>query len=219
MSGSFHRPDAEAGLGTAQDGVGGVQADDVLDLLTHPVRLGGGQVDLVQDRDDLVIVVDGLVDVGQGLGLDALGGIDHQQAALAGGEGARDLIGEVDVARRVHQVQDVIEPVLRPVVQAHGLGLDGNAPLLLDIHGIENLRRHLARGQPAGELDQPVGQGGFAVVNVGYHTEVSDAVDGRGRHGRAGSTAGPDRQRARRSRGISRTGRGGLHRRKGRFRV
>ncbi len=37
-----------------------------------PLGLGGGQVDLVEDRDDLVVVVDGLVDVGQGLGLDAL---------------------------------------------------------------------------------------------------------------------------------------------------
>ena len=50
------------------------------------VRLGGRQVDLVQHRHDLVVVVDGLVDVGQGLGLDALAGVHHQDRALAGGQ-------------------------------------------------------------------------------------------------------------------------------------
>ncbi len=35
-----------------------------------PVRLGGGQVDLVQHRHDLVAGVERLVDVGQGLRLD-----------------------------------------------------------------------------------------------------------------------------------------------------
>ena len=59
-------------LARAQHRVRGVDADDVLDLLAHPLGLGGRQVDLVQDRDDLVVVVDGLVDVGQGLGLDPL---------------------------------------------------------------------------------------------------------------------------------------------------
>jgi hypothetical protein len=34
--------------------------------------LGGGQVDLVEDRDDLVVGVDRLVEVGQRLRLDAL---------------------------------------------------------------------------------------------------------------------------------------------------
>ena len=71
-------------MAEASDGVGGVEADHVLDLLAHPVRLGGGQVDLVQHRHDLVVVVDRLVDVGQGLRLDALARVHHQDRALAG---------------------------------------------------------------------------------------------------------------------------------------
>ena len=61
----------------------GVEADHVLDLLLHALRLGGGQVDLVEDRHDLVVVVDRLVDVGEGLRLDALAGVDHQERAFA----------------------------------------------------------------------------------------------------------------------------------------
>src|SRR5690606_28865647 len=102
-----HVIDAEAGPGRADHGVGGVEADDLLDLGLDPFGLGGGQVDLVEDRDDLVVVVDRLVDVGQGLGLHALGGVDHQQGAFAGGQRTRDLVGEVDVAGRVHQVEDI----------------------------------------------------------------------------------------------------------------
>jgi len=73
-------------LARDQDGVGGVEADDVLDLLLDALRLGGGQVDLVEDRHDLVVGVERLVDVGERLRLDALRGVDHQQRALAGGE-------------------------------------------------------------------------------------------------------------------------------------
>ena len=109
--------DAEAGLGRDQDRVGGVEADHVLDLLLDLVGLGGRQVDLVEDRHDLVVVVERLVDVGQRLRLDALAGVDHQQRALAGGERAVDLVGEVDVAGRVDQVEDVVLAVLRLVVR------------------------------------------------------------------------------------------------------
>ena len=72
-----------------------------------PLRLGAGQVDLVDHRDQLQPVLDRQVGVGDGLRLDPLGGVDDQQGALAGGEAARDLVGEVDVAGRVDQVQVV----------------------------------------------------------------------------------------------------------------
>ena len=79
-----------------------------------PLGLGGGQVDLVEDRHDLEPGIDRLIDIGQGLGFDALAGIDHQQRAFAGGQAAADLIAEVDMARRVHQVEDIGLAVLRP---------------------------------------------------------------------------------------------------------
>ena len=62
-----HLVDPLPGLGRALHGLRGVEADDVLDLLAHPVGLGGRQIDLVQHRHDLVVVVDRLIDVGEGL--------------------------------------------------------------------------------------------------------------------------------------------------------
>ena len=98
-------------LALASTASAGVEADDLLDLLAHALGVGGGQVDLVDHRHDLMVVLDRLVDVGEGLRLDPLRRVDHQQRALARGEAATDLIGEVDVAGRVHQVELVI-PVL-----------------------------------------------------------------------------------------------------------
>ena len=169
-----HGFDVEAGLGRDADGVGGVDADHVLDLLLDAVGVGGRQVDLVEDGQDLEIVVERLIDVGERLRLDALGGVDHQDRALAGGERARHLVGEVDVAGRVHQVELIGLAVLGLVVEAHGLRLDGDAALALDVHRVEDLLLHLAVGDVAAQLDQPVGQGRLAVVDVGDDREIAD---------------------------------------------
>ena len=180
--------DAGPGLGGGEDGVRRVEADDVLDLLADAFGLGGGQVDLVQDRHDLVIVVDGLVDVGERLGLDALARIHHQDRAFAGRQRPRDLVGEVHVAGRVHQVQDIGLAIVSLVGQAHGLGLDGDPALALDLHVVEHLFSHLALGERAGLLDQPVRQRGFAVVDVGDDGKIADVVERRRHVAPASST-------------------------------
>ena len=81
-------------------------------------RIGRGQVDLVQHRDHFDALLDRGVAVGDGLRFDALRGIDHEQRALAGRERARDLVGEVDVARGVDEVQLVGLAVARLVLRA-----------------------------------------------------------------------------------------------------
>ena len=73
----------------------------------------------------------GEVGVGQGLGLHALGGVHHQHRPLAGGQGPGHLVVKVHMARGVNEVQGVVLPVGGGVVQPHGPGLDGDAPLPL----------------------------------------------------------------------------------------
>ena len=65
----------------------------------YTLGLRGRQVDLVQHRDDVQVVLERQVEVGQRLRLDALRGVDQQDGALAGGQRAGHLVGEVDVAR------------------------------------------------------------------------------------------------------------------------
>src|SRR5205807_8269344 len=67
------------------------------------LRFGAGQVDLVQARDQLQPGVDGEVGVGDRLRLHALRGVHDEQRALARGQRARDLVGEVHVPGRVDE--------------------------------------------------------------------------------------------------------------------
>ncbi len=156
------------------NGTGGINADHVLDLLADAFRLGGGQIDLVEHRHDFEIVVDGLIDVGEGLGFDTLAGVDHQQSALAGGQRARDFVGEVHVSGRVDQVQHIGFAVLGLVVEAHGVGLDGDAAFALKIHRIQNLILHIAVGHRTRELDETVGERRLAVVNMSDDGKIAD---------------------------------------------
>src|SRR5690606_1978319 len=128
---------ARAGLPAREKRVVGGQANDVLDLTADLFRLGAGQVDLVDDRDDLEVVVDRQVGVGQRLGFHALRGIDQEQGAFAGRERTGDLVLEGDVSRRVDQVQVVRLTVAGLVVQPHGVRLEGNATLPLEVHAVE----------------------------------------------------------------------------------
>ena len=176
-----HLGHAGAVLGGDGDGLVAVEPEHLGDLVPRALHVGRGQVDLVEDGDDLEPAVEREVEVREGLRLDPLGGVDDQDGALAGGERARDLVGEVHVAGRVDEVERVLVPVARGVEQAHGVGLDGDAPLLLEVHGVEDLVHRLLGVHRAREGQQAVGQGGLAVVDVGDDREVADIVgDHRG---------------------------------------
>ena len=166
--------DAIAGFGGDLDGAGGVDADDVFDLFGDAVTIGGGQVDLVQDRHDFVVGINGVIDVGQRLRLDPLGAVHHQQRAFDRAHGAGDLIGEIDVAGGVDQVEHIVLAILGGVVDPHGVGLDGDAALALDVHAVEHLRLHVAIRDRVRLLDQPVSERGFAVVDVRDDGEIAD---------------------------------------------
>jgi hypothetical protein len=168
-----HFRHALAGLGAHRDGVGGVESDGLLNgfLGAHDVRRG--QIDFVDDGNDLKAVIDGQVSVGQRLSLDALACVHHQQRAFAGSQGARDFVAEVHVAGRVDEVELVGIAVVGLVHHAHGMGLDGDAALALQVHVVENLGLHLTAGYGACELQQTVAQRRLSVVDVCDDREVA----------------------------------------------
>ena len=71
-----------------------------------------GQVDLVDDRDDLEVVLDREIGVGQRLRLDALGRVDQQQRAFARGQRPGYLVGEVHVAGVSIRLRTYCSPAL-----------------------------------------------------------------------------------------------------------
>ena len=173
--------DAGAVLGAGQQHLLARDGQRLLELAHHHLRIGGGQVDLVDDRDDHQVLRHGQVDVGQRLRLDALRGVDDQDGALAGLEGSAHLVREVDVAGRVDQVERVGLAVGGVVVEAHGAGLDGDPLLALEVHRVEHLRLHEPLVDGVGHLQQPIGERRLPVVDVRDDAEVADAL--RGDHG------------------------------------
>ena len=181
----FH---AHARFGRAGNGVGRVDTDHILNLDLGVVRVCVGQVHLVEDRQDFHTQLQGRVAVGHGLRFHALAGVDHQQSAFARRERSTDLIREVDVAGGVDQVQVVDLPILGFVLEGRGLRLDGDAALFLDVHRVEHLLAHLAVRQTAAAGNDPIGQGGLAVVDVRDDRKIANVMHQKIRSARSCKT-------------------------------
>ena len=169
-----HLPHVFSGLGGDPGGVHGGDANHVFNLVAHPFRVGAGQVDLVHHRQDLQACVHRQVGVGQGLGLNALGGVHHQHGPFTGGQRPGHLVVKVHMAGGVDQIEDVVLPVLGGVHQGDRVGLDGDAPFPFQVHVVQQLVFHLPQRHRLGQLQNPVGQGGLAVVNVGHNAEIAN---------------------------------------------
>ena len=116
------------------------------------------------------------MNVRERLRLDPLGRVDDEDGALAGLEAVADLVGEVDVTGRVDEVQAVGLAVSRHVFEPDGPGLDRDPLLALEVHRVQDLARHLLRVDRVRQLEQAVGEGRFAVIDVGDDREVPQMV-------------------------------------------
>ena len=65
--------------------------------------------------------------------------------------------------------------VLRFVIEPHRMGFDGDTALALEVHVVEYLGRHIAPGHSAGQLEQTIGEGRFAMIDMRDNGEVADA--------------------------------------------
>lgn len=89
-------------------------------------------------------------------------------------EAAGNFVGKIDVARGVDEVQFIDLAVLGLVAHGDGMGFDGDAPLPLQIHGIEQLLLHVARRDGAGGGQQPIRKRRLPMVNMGDDAEISN---------------------------------------------
>jgi hypothetical protein len=64
-------------------------------------------------------------------------------------------------------------PVFGGIVHGHGMALDGDAALLLEVHRVKVLVGHHPLLDGVGVLQQAVGQRGLAVVDVGDDAEIA----------------------------------------------
>ena len=78
----------------------------------------------------------------------------------------------------IDQIEDVVFTICRDVFHAGGLKLDSDAAFALQLHVVEELLLHVPNGNGAGVLQEPVGKGGFPMVDVGDDAEIADPGDG-----------------------------------------
>ena len=168
-----HFGNSHAGACAHAQDITGVAAQQLHNLVLHLIGVGALHVDFVDYWNDFQAIVDGHVEVADGLSLNALRGVYHQQCALAGSDGARHLVGEVDVARRVNQVERELIAV-EGIVHLDGVALDGDAPLALQVHVVEHLRLHILANNSLGVLQQAVGQRALAVVDMRHDAEIAN---------------------------------------------
>src|SRR3954447_22087307 len=172
--------DAGPVLGRGEDDLLARDGQHVLELVHDRVGVRRRQVDLVEDRDEREVLPQREMDVGERLRLDALGGVHDEDRALTGLERVADLVREVDMTRRVDEVEAIHEAVARLVLEADGARLDRDALLALEVHRIEDLAGHLARVDGVRQLEQPVSQRRLAVIDVRDDREVAQTVLGDG---------------------------------------
>jgi hypothetical protein len=93
------------------------------------------------------------------------------------------------VTRRINKVEDILLPVCGvDISHLDGVAFDRDPALALQIHVIQGLVLHIAIGDRVGMLEEPIGQGAFAVVNVGDNTKIADVLHERS--GKFGLNAG-----------------------------
>ena len=148
--------------------------DDILDFLRDFIGNCARQVNLVDDGHDFQIVVECKIDISQRLGFHTLRRVDNEHRPVAGSERTRNFIIKVDMAGSINQVEDILFPVIRTINRADCLGFDRNASLPLQIHVVEDLVLHFTLCEKTCHLNDAVGEGGLAVVDVGYYTEIAD---------------------------------------------
>ena len=154
----------------------GFGADQIMDFVGALVGLSARKIDLVEDGYDFQAGIHGQQEIGQGLGLDPLRRIHDQNGAFTRYERPRHLVRKVDMPGRIDKIELIQLPIFGVVAHPHGIQLDRDAALALQVHRIEDLLAHQSLVEGARELDQAVGKRRFAVVDMSNDTEIANMV-------------------------------------------
>jgi hypothetical protein len=121
-------------------------------------------------------MLQGKVHVGEGLGLHSLGSVHQEQGPFAGADRPGYFVTKVHVSRGINQVKFVLPAVGGGIGDGNRLAFDGDPPLPLYMHIVQDLILKIPVFHQAALLDKPVRQGGFSVINMGYDTKIADKL-------------------------------------------
>ncbi len=107
------------------------------------------------------------------LGLHALGRIHDQYRTLTGRQASRNFVGEIDVPRGIKKIQPVRMPILGQILHRHRVRLNGDSPLPLQIHGVQQLILLIAIFDGASHFEQSIGQRRLAVIDMRNNAKIT----------------------------------------------
>ena len=156
----------------------GHDAELLLDLVEQLERVTAGAIPLVDERQQGELALAAHVEQLEGLGLDALGRVEHHHGGVGRRQHAVGVLGEVTVAGRVEQVDDRVA-----VGELHHRRGDRDAPLLLELHPVRSGGATTAAGfdgaglgrEGAAVQEELLGEGGLARVGVADDGERTTA--------------------------------------------
>ncbi len=146
--------------------------EQIENLVDHFMGAGVGAIDLVDHDHRPQPALQGLGEHEAGLRHGAFGRIDQHQRPVGHPQHALDLAAEIGVAGGVDDVD-----LHAPVGNGDVLGQDGDAPLPLQVVGVEDLLPHQLRLAVAAALAQhAIDQRRLAVVDVGDDGHVANIL-------------------------------------------
>jgi hypothetical protein len=154
----------------------GIGLEPVDDRPNIGVEVGAGAVELVDEADPWHLVAVGLAPDRLGLGLHPGDPVENGDRPVEHPEAALYLDREVDVAGGVDDVDVVVMPDA-----GRGGGGDGDPPLLLLLHPVHRggaLVDFADLVVAPGVVEDALGQGRFARVDVGHDPDVAGSAQG-----------------------------------------
>ena len=161
----------------------GIRLEARLHLLEDALEVGALTVHLVDEDEPRHAVLVGLAPHRLGLRLHAAHGAEHRARAVEHAQAALDFDGEIDVPRRVDDVDAVLGiGAVHPFPEAGGRGRgDGDAALLLLLHPVHDRGAVVHFAQLVGDAgveQDALGGRGLAGINVGNDADIPVALDG-----------------------------------------
>ncbi len=80
------------------------------------------------------------------------------------------------MARSIDQVQNIFLAIPGLILESDRLQLYGDPFFPFQVHFVEELIPHFPLAEGAGNLQEAVGQSRFAVIDMGYYTEIADTI-------------------------------------------
>ena len=150
-----------------------IATEQLHNLVLHLVNHSRLHINLVDYGNDFEVVFEGKVKVGNGLCLNTLRSVNHQQRALTRSNGSRHLIGEVNVSGSVNEVER-IGLTIPYILHLDSVALDGDTLLTFEVHIIKHLILQFPLGKGCSLFEESVGQSTLTVVDVGDYTKVAN---------------------------------------------